>query len=72
MTVQLGDPAYSHQPSLRPILALIETLGRGLGAITLERVGDDPFGIDLRPAAEELRSAFADVRLVAARHWRSP
>jgi hypothetical protein len=72
ITVQLGDPAYSHQPSLRPILPLIEALGRGLGSISLERVGEDPFGIDLRPAAEELRSAFAEVRLVASHRWRSP
>jgi hypothetical protein len=72
ITVQLGDPAYSHQPSLRPILPLIETLGRGFKSITIERVGEDPFGIDLRPAAEELRSAFVDVRIVAAQRWRSP
>jgi uncharacterized protein (TIGR02996 family) len=72
ITVQLGDPAYSHQPSLRPILPLIEILGRGFESITLERVGEDPFGIDLRPAAEELRSAFSEVRIAAAHRWRSP
>jgi uncharacterized protein (TIGR02996 family) len=72
IVLQLGDPARARLPNLEPIMPVVAYLGRGLGAITLERVGEDRFGIDLQPALASLRRVFPTVELGAVHRWRSP
>jgi hypothetical protein len=72
IAVQLGDPSSARHPDLWPLVPAIASLGRGLGSITVERVGEDRFGIDLRPAAHALRRVFPTVEVASTHRWRSP
>jgi hypothetical protein len=71
IVVQLGDPARASQPYLAPIVPVIASLGEGLGAVTIEQIGEDGLGVDLQPAVEPLRRAFVKVELASAQRWRS-
>jgi len=72
IVLQLGEPARARLPSLRPVVPAIAYLGRGLGSITLERVGEPRFGIELQPVIAELRRVFPRVELASVHRWRSP
>jgi hypothetical protein len=70
--VQLGDPSSARPPDLAPLVSAIASLGHGLRSVAIERVGEDRFDVDLRPAVAQLRRAFPEVELVSTQLWRSP
>jgi hypothetical protein len=72
LAVQLGEPVSARSPDIRPLVPAITSLGRGLRSIAVERVGEDPFGISLRPVVDELQRVLPTVERPPAHVWRSP